>query len=88
MLSMFEALSMRVEAARDSPVSALLFRRTPSSSMAVPKEALPPSDVALRSDRRLSVISEGLTVVPPGSREPMSLTLTICWFSKAVRSMV
>ena len=78
MLSMFDELSVRVDAAMVSPVSALLLSRTPSTSMAVPNEALPFSDDPLRNDRRLSLISVGLMVVPPGNNELMSLTLTIC----------
>ena len=40
-LSMFETLTVRVEAPSVSPLSALLSSRIPSISMAVPNEALP-----------------------------------------------
>ena len=87
-LSMFEALTVRVDAAIVSPVEALLSRRTPSISMAVPKEALPFSCVPLRRLRRSSLISVAFSVFPPGNRVEISPKFSICWLSSAVRSMV
>ena len=79
---------LRVEAPVVSLAAALLSSRTPSISMAVPNEALPFSCVLLRRAILLSSISVGLTVLPPGSRVAMSPMLSICCWSRAVRSMV
>ena len=86
--SIFELLMLRVGAPAVSPTAALLSRRMPSTSMAVPNEALPPSCIPLRSAMRVSFISVAFTVLPPGNSVDRSLTLTICWLSRAVRSMV
>ncbi len=86
--SMFDVLMVRVLAPVVSPASALLSKRSPSTSMAVPNEALPRSPLLLRSAMRLSFISVGLTVFPPGSNVPMSPTLMSCWLSNVARSMV
>ena len=86
--SMFDVLSVRVEAPAVSPISPLLFRRMPSTSMAVPNEALPLSAVPLRRAMRLSFISVGLMVFPPGISVVMSPTFISCWLSSVVRSMV
>ena len=86
--SMLELLMARVDAPAVSPAAALLSMRMPSTSIAVPNEALPPSCEPLRRAMRLSFISVALTVLPPGNSVDRSLTLTICWLSRAVRSMV
>ena len=86
--SIFDELMLRVDAPAVSPVAALLSRRIPSTSIAVPNDALPPSCVPLRSAIRLSFINDGFTVLPPGNSVDRSLTLIICWLSRAVRSMV
>ena len=86
--SMFDVLSVRVEAPVVSPISPLLFIRMPSTSMAVPNEALPFSDVPLRRAMRLSFISVGLMVLPPGISVVISPRLSSCWLSSVVRSMV
>ena len=86
-LSISEALTVRVEEPVVSPVSALLSRRMPSTSTAVPNEALPFSVVPLRSAMRGSDMRVELTVFPPGSNVVMSLTLSNCWLSRVVRSM-
>ena len=87
-LSTFEALSVRVEAPIVSSVIALLSIRMPSISMAVPNEALPFSWLPLRRARRLSFMSDGFTVLPPGSSVAMSLMFRICWLSSVCRLMV
>ena len=56
--------------------------------MAVPKEALPFSCEPLRRAMRVSFISEGFTVLPPGKRVLMSAMFSICCWSSVVRSMV
>ena len=86
--SMFDVPSVRVEAPVVSPISPLLFRRMPSTSIAVPNAALPFSDVPLRRAMRLSFISVGLRVFPPGISVVMSPTFISCWLSSVVRSMV
>ena len=77
-LSTLDADSMRVLAEVVSPAAALLLRRTPSMSMAVPKAAFPASPVKACNERRLSFISEGLVTLPPGRSEVMSAILMIC----------
>ena len=67
-LSIFEELMVRVEAPAVSSMLALLSRRMPSTSTAVPNEALPFSCPPLRSAMRESSISVGLVLLPPGSR--------------------
>ena len=87
-LSTFDTPTVRVLAAMVSVGEALLSMRMPSTSMAVPNEALPRSPLPLRSANRSSFMSEGLMVLPPGNRVEMSPMLMICWFSRAVLSMV
>ena len=72
-----------------SAKEALLDRRTPSTSTAVPKEELPPSEPA--PARMLNCLAEVRlldSVAPPGSRLEMSNTFISCTCSRAVLSMV
>ncbi len=77
-LSTLAVLTVRVGAARVSSDTALLSSLMPSTSMAVPNEALPFSCEPLRRARRLSLSSEPLAVLPPGSSELMSARSMIC----------
>ena len=56
---------------------ALLDRRTPSTSMAVPNEELPLSPLAERRLICWSLVREGFTLAPPGRRLEMSLMFII-----------
>ena len=76
--SIFTVLTVRVEAPAVSPVSLLLPRRMPSTSMAVPNEVFPFSVSPLRRAIRLSFIRVGLMVFPPGISVAISPTLMIC----------
>ena len=67
---------------------ALLDRRTPSTSTAVPKEADPFSPEPARMLNCFSEVSDGSTVAPPGRRLEMSETFISWTWSRAMRSMV
>ena len=75
---MLEALTPRVLTPAVSPIIALLFSRTPSTSMAVPNDALPRSDEPLRKVNLLSFIKEGFTLLPPGKSWAISPKVIIC----------
>ena len=63
--------------------AALLPRRTPSTSNAVPNAALPSEEPPERSERTFDVVRSGLTVFPPGSKAAMSDMLDIWRWSIA-----
>ena len=68
---------------------ALLDSRTPSTSTAVPKEALPLSpDPPARRVNCFWLVRVLFSVTPPGSRLAMSLTFISWTWSRAVLSMV
>ena len=85
---MLDAATLRVDADWVSLMFALLSRRMPSTSMAVPKAALPRSPVLERRAKRVSFIRVELTVCPPGSNDMMSLSERTCEWSSVVRSRV
>ena len=85
---MLVADRLRVLAPVGSPSEALVERRTPSTSTAVPNAALPAVLPPLRSEKTLSFIRSGLTVLPPGSSAEMSDALTICRWSMALPPIV
>ena len=85
--SMFETPMLRRSVPAVSAVEALLPIRMPSSSMAVPNEALPISlpPPACRAMRLLPVVRFwSPAVLPPGSSEPISLML-MSWACSIVR---
>ena len=68
---------------------ALSDRRTPSTSTAVPKEALPDSPLSAARMLNCLLLTRLLSVVtPPGRRLAMSPTFMTCTCSRAVLSMV
>ena len=87
-LSILAVLRVRVPAPSVSPGVALLSSRTPSTSMAVPNEALPISPLLLRRAIRVSRSNELFHVLPPGRRLMMSPRFKACRLSSAKRSMV
>ena len=70
------------------PKAALFERRTPSTSTAVPKEALPSSAPEARMLNCCSLVRLGLAVAPPGIRPEMLETFISWTCSRAVLSMV
>lgn len=82
--SMLVEAMLRVLAPSKSPSEALVERRTPSTSTAVPNDALPTVEPPSRSENRVSFIKSGLTVLPPGSRAEISDALTIWRWSMAL----
>ena len=87
-LSILAVLRVRVPAPSVSPGVALLSSRTPSTSMAVPNDALPISPPLLRRAMRVSRSRELFQVLPPGSKLMMSPRFNACRLSSARRSMV
>ena len=87
MLSMLDVDMLRVDADCVSLMLALLLRRTPSISIAVPNAALPLSPEFERSAIRESSISVEFTVCPPGNSDIMSLSDRACEWSSVVRSI-
>ena len=70
------------------PKEPLFESRTPSTSTAVPKEALPSSAVEARMLNCCSLVRLGLVVAPPGIRPAMLETFISWTWSRAVLSMV
>ena len=83
--SMFSTATLLVPAPLISPKDALLPMRTPSTSTAVPKDALPVVAPPSRRERGLSTVRSGLTVFPPGRRAETSVMLDICRWLRASR---
>ena len=87
MLSIFDVEILRVDADCVSLMLALLFRRIPSISTAVPNAALPLSPVFERSAMRESSVRVEFIVCPPGSSAMMSLRDRACEWSSVARSI-
>ena len=62
--------------------------RTPSTSTAVPKAALPARLPPPRRDSWLSAVRSGLMVFPPANKAAVSDTPVICRWSRAFRPRV
>ena len=86
--SMFSTATLLVPTPEGSLREALLPKRTPSISTAVPKAALPMLCPPSLRERILLAVRSGLTVLPPGSRAAMSDILDICRWSSASRPML
>ena len=83
--SMLSTEMLRVPAPAMPPKLALPPIRTPLTSTAVPKAALPAVEPEERREKELSVVRSGLMVLPPGSSAATPPILLICRWSSAVR---
>ena len=70
------------------PKEELLPMRTPSTSIAVPKAALPADEPPSRREKILLLVKSGTFVFPPGRRAEISLTFDICRCSSALLPML
>ena len=84
-LSMFSTEMLLVPIPAMAEKLALSPIRTPFTSTAVEKAALPASEPAALRDRALSWVRSGLMVFPPGRRAPIPSTPLIWRWSRAVR---
>ena len=75
--SMFSTATFLVSTPPISPKEALLPRRTPSTSTAVPNAALPVVAPPSLRENVFSDVRSGLTVFPPGSNAAISEVLVI-----------
>ena len=79
---------LRVSTPARAPKPALLPRRTPSTSTAVPKAALPAVLPPWRREKLVAVVRSGFMVLPPGSRADTSEREDICRWLSASRPRV